>query len=286
MGKEEVVLSVIASILLLAFVSSLTGLAISDPIENIYTSDTVYLWKPSQIMEIHSVSLTGSASGSGTFAAYLIIDTDEYLIASGGAGSFEEICVDSCNISATQDKYLIRYEVNDLYLIIDSINYADEPMLSNNFSQVESQPETPSFGASFSGGGAGTLGDPFIITNCTQLQEMGDALAASYAVSNDIDCSDTVTWNVGLGFDPVGTSGSPFSGNFNGNDSTVTDIYINRTTSNIGLFGYVSSTGVISNITLTVDITGINSVGSLVGFMDGGLVTNASSSDPVTFPVA
>ncbi len=49
--------------------------------------------------------------------------------------------------------------------------------------------------SAFSGGGAGTIAEPYQITNATQLQEMKDNLVAHYALMNDIDCSDTVNWN-------------------------------------------------------------------------------------------
>ena len=49
--------------------------------------------------------------------------------------------------------------------------------------------------SAFSGSGAGTVADPYQITNATQLQEMKDNLTAHYALMNDIDCSDTENWN-------------------------------------------------------------------------------------------
>ena len=45
--------------------------------------------------------------------------------------------------------------------------------------------------SAYSGSGTGTAGDPYLITNCTQLQEMNNDLAASYKLANDIDCSAT-----------------------------------------------------------------------------------------------
>ncbi|MEI7718933.1 MAG: hypothetical protein WCI72_03625 [archaeon] len=40
--------------------------------------------------------------------------------------------------------------------------------------------------AAFSGTGAGTLANPYVITNCTQLQEMNLSLTANYYLANDI----------------------------------------------------------------------------------------------------
>ena len=53
--------------------------------------------------------------------------------------------------------------------------------------------------SAFSGSGAGTVAEPYQITNATQLQEMKDNLNAHYVLMNDIDCSDTVNWNGGAG---------------------------------------------------------------------------------------
>ncbi|HDI12511.1 MAG TPA: hypothetical protein ENF64_00165, partial [Hadesarchaea archaeon] len=66
------------------------------------------------------------------------------------------------------------------------------------------------------GGGSGTPEDPYIIENVEQLQAMKDNLSAHYALGNDIDASDTVNWNGGAGFEPVGTDDNPFTGDLDG----------------------------------------------------------------------
>jgi len=43
----------------------------------------------------------------------------------------------------------------------------------------------------FSGAGAGTVGDPYIITSLAQLYEIFDELTAHYRLGNDIDAADT-----------------------------------------------------------------------------------------------
>jgi hypothetical protein len=49
---------------------------------------------------------------------------------------------------------------------------------------------------SFDGDGAGTLVNPYQITNCQQLQSMQNNLGDHYALKNDIDCSETIGWNI------------------------------------------------------------------------------------------
>jgi hypothetical protein len=55
-------------------------------------------------------------------------------------------------------------------------------------------------------GGAGTQSDPYIITTADELQAINNNLSAHYALGCDIDCSDTVNWNDGAGFETIGGS--------------------------------------------------------------------------------
>ena len=131
----------------------------------------------------------------------------------------------------------------------------------------------------FSGSGAGTSGDPYQITNWEQLQEVNDELDAYYILMNDLDenTSDYSTYasdtaNAGAGWVPIGDDSTPFLGSFDGQNFTISDLFINRpTTERQGLFGQVgtldsSSTGTIKNITLSnFDITTGQVGGCLAG---------------------
>ena len=150
-------------------------------------------------------------------------------------------------------------------------------------------------------GGEGTPGNPFQITNLSQLQNMSANLSAHYVLMNDIDASNTSSWPGG-GFQPVGTSGSEFNGSFNGRGYNITNLYFNIFDDYRGLFGYTNATVHISNVTL-LNITiiggkdyigglvgynkgtiincnsegfveGYNNVGGLIGYNSGGSVTN------------
>jgi len=129
----------------------------------------------------------------------------------------------------------------------------------------------------FSGSGAGTVADPYQITNATQLQEMADDLNAHYVLMNNIDCSDTVNWNSGKGFEPVGYfdgSHHPFTGTFDGQGYVITGLYINRpSTYFVGFFGN-NNYATIKNVGLEdVDITGTY-VGGLVANTHYGSISN------------
>lgn len=103
--------------------------------------------------------------------------------------------------------------------------------------------------------GSGTVGDPYMVYNVTDLQNMSNNLSAYYELANDIDASDTVTWNGGQGFVPIGTAAVPFTGHFDGNFSKIDGLYINRNAVNQALFGSISG-GEVANLIMTnVDVT-------------------------------
>jgi len=133
-------------------------------------------------------------------------------------------------------------------------------------------------------GGDGSSGSPYQITNCLELQDMNTNLAASYVLVNDIDCSDTVNWNSGAGFIPVGSNFTiSFNGILNGNSHKIIDLYINRPSINyIGLFGYTNNSSIISNVMMeNVNIIGNQYVGALIGQANGGIVENCPSSGSI-----
>lgn len=78
-------------------------------------------------------------------------------------------------------------------------------------------------------------------------------LDGDYQLANDIDASDTVNWNAGLGFAPIYN----FRGTLNGNGYTISNLFIKRDTfDNIGMFSYTYY-ATISNLNFTnVDMSG------------------------------
>jgi len=120
--------------------------------------------------------------------------------------------------------------------------------------------------------GEGIESNPFIISNCSDLNKTRENLTAYYQLTDNIDCSDTINWNDGEGFEPIGNSSHDFNGTFDGNGHTINQLFINRSTTDyVGLF---RSTGYseIKNIGL-IDayISGNNYVGALVGLNNGNI---------------
>jgi hypothetical protein len=116
-----------------------------------------------------------------------------------------------------------------------------------------------------------------------------------YVLMNDIDASPTANWNdAGTttdtleGFQPVGTNSYPdttsFRAIFDGNGKKITGLTINRAGgSSIGLFGRVGKSGEVRNLTLEGGkIEGRSPVGAIAGLNTEGLLSNCSVSVPVT----
>jgi PGF-CTERM protein len=134
--------------------------------------------------------------------------------------------------------------------------------------------------------GSGTEADPYQISNASELQAIEDDLDANYTLVTDIDASNTMQWNNGSGFDPVGDDESesstpdPFTGSLDGNGYTVTQLTINRSTeSHVGLIGSTGSGALINDISVkNITVSGSNDVGGLVGNNDesDGTIQNAA----------
>jgi hypothetical protein len=114
--------------------------------------------------------------------------------------------------------------------------------------------------------GDGTDSNPHVVTTLDELQAVQGDLSADYVLDNNIDASETETWNSGAGFTPIGNSSDPFSGDFDGKGFSVDGLYINRPNTNyVGLFGGTDNSD-IKNIGVTnIDIQGNTNVGGLVG---------------------
>ena len=112
-----------------------------------------------------------------------------------------------------------------------------------------------------------------VIRDVTQLQGMSADLARKYVLALNIDASDTVNWDSGAGFVPVGTSASRFTGTLDGLGHEINSLYINRPTLNsAGLFG-ATSNAILKNM----GITNATVVGNAyAGILAGNVGTGAS----------
>ncbi|MDY0365908.1 MAG: filamentous hemagglutinin N-terminal domain-containing protein, partial [Arcobacteraceae bacterium] len=115
-----------------------------------------------------------------------------------------------------------------------------------------------------------------VINNIYQLQWINQALNGKYELGSNIDASITNSWNDGKGWLPIGNSANKFTGTFDGLNSTIFDLYINRPSEDyIGLFGYTNNAN-IKNLGLeNIDVSGYEYVGGLVGHNYYATISNS-----------
>lgn len=105
------------------------------------------------------------------------------------------------------------------------------------------------------------------LTGCYVL--MADISISGYYLSSGTEAE---------GWGPLGTSsGNPFTGTFEGNGHTISGLAINRSANYQGLFGYISSTGIVKDLSVSGTVNGLQYVGGLAGSNEGK-ITNCSSN--------
>ena len=132
--------------------------------------------------------------------------------------------------------------------------------------------------------GSGTAGDPYVIYNVTDLQNMSNNLTAYYELANDIDASATSGWNGGAGFIPIGQNVPYFTGHFDGKGYSISSLTINRlATDSVGLFGITNGATIHDTNLTSASIKGNDFTGALLGLGLGvDTISNCSVSGTVT----
>lgn len=123
--------------------------------------------------------------------------------------------------------------------------------------------------------GSGTQADPYVVTDCCALQGIADANGQYYVLGNDIDCSDTVTWNAGAGFIPLGGNGGLIysGGGLDGQGHTISDVFINDALYT-GLFARASNVAIKRLGLENANIIGTTLVGAVISNAYGGTSVN------------
>jgi hypothetical protein len=139
-------------------------------------------------------------------------------------------------------------------------------------------------------GGDGSVGNPYQIANIPDLEELMDTPAdwSSYFIlTGDIDCTGH-TW-ANDNPQPIGNDATHFTGTFEGNSYTVSDIdYSLSGTDYVGFFGYIDGSGnpgiegVITDLSLdNVNANGKQKVGGFVGHSIGSTISGCTASGDV-----
>jgi len=162
-------------------------------------------------------------------------------------------------------------------------------ILVTNGAKVDLPESTTNFTTKL--GSDGTVKNYTVITSLgsagsettTDLQGIVGDVTLNYALGDDIDASDTSTWNSGDGFDPIktGCGCTGFSGTFEGLGHEISNLTINRTSeTDVGLFGATEDSAEIRNLRITGGaIDGASEVGAIIGSMEGRLINSSSTAD-------
>ena len=139
----------------------------------------------------------------------------------------------------------------------------------------------PASAATYSGG-SGTIGDPYLLSTDSDIDTLSTTSAdwgSNFTVTQDITLAGNHT--------PIGNSSIKFTGNFNGSGFAIQNLTVYRTTNYAGFFGYTNTGANIHDLGVEISSDGVISttgdyVGGLVGFNDGGTVTNSYTTGSVT----
>jgi hypothetical protein len=131
----------------------------------------------------------------------------------------------------------------------------------------------------YSGDGDGTTGNPYQIADVNNFQQLSDTptdWSLSFILTANLDFGEVAIL-------PVGNSSIQFTGVFDGNSHTISNLtYTASTQDYIGLFGYVGIGGQIRNLGVEdVNITGREYVGGLVG-VNAGTLTSCYATGSVS----
>lgn len=131
------------------------------------------------------------------------------------------------------------------------------------------------------------------IEGLEKINESAQTLAGKYELAKDLDFKDRNSYETDAKYNyynadanndgtpdnswtPIGSTSAKFTGNFDGKNHTISNLYINTTKYYSGLFGYSSNSTTFKNIKLSnVNINSTNfGVGALVGQLEGGTIYN------------
>ena len=143
--------------------------------------------------------------------------------------------------------------------------------------------------AQFSGSGSGTKDDPYRIFNADQLNQVRNFVGKTvyFSLEADIDMTQWIAENnPSQGWLPIGGgSTSSFSGIFNGNGHTISNLWINRPNPDlfsIGLFGYCDNADIRDLKLENADIIGRTRIGGIIGYCRNTNITSCVFKGKIT----
>ena len=132
--------------------------------------------------------------------------------------------------------------------------------------------------------GDGSSGEPYQIANLNNLYwvtQNSTLWSKDFIQTADIDASSSSTWIGDTGFSPIGNEVTEFSGSYDGQNHTISGLYIHSSWYGKGMFGFAQG-GTIKNIGLVdVNLTANSYAGGLVGFNQSN-ISNCFSTGSVS----
>ncbi len=145
------------------------------------------------------------------------------------------------------------------YVLFDGELFSDEIHVTLN---IDAGAQPPA--------GSGTELDPFLIADLDDLEWISDHSEhwdKFFTQTADIDAESTELLNAGEGFSPIGNNVTRFTGNYDGNEHTISNLTISRMDSDYqGLFGYTDDATITNLNLIDVSVQGGNYVGGLVAY--------------------
>ncbi len=131
--------------------------------------------------------------------------------------------------------------------------------------------------------GEGTEANPYQIAtwqNLYWISQTQDAWDKHFIQTADIDFADAspaiTTWDEGCGWSPIGNYETDFTGKYNGDNHSISGLFINGNGYKMGLFGRINSSNTeIKNLGLiSATVSGVHYIGVLVGENVYGTIRN------------
>lgn len=140
--------------------------------------------------------------------------------------------------------------------------------------------------AQFSGSGSGTESDPYLIFNPIQLNQLRNYLnqdGVYFKLMADIDLTEFLEdENSDQGWQPVGTSSAPFKGTLDGNNHTVSGLWINRSSLDyVGFFGYADGATIKKMALSCNSVKGNKYVGVISAYSTSSTISDCTISGSV-----
>ncbi len=129
----------------------------------------------------------------------------------------------------------------------------------------------------------GTGGTVMTIADLQWLSDHSDVWDEDWVLGADIDAATSASWNSSTGIDPIGNAGTHFTGSFDGQGFTISNVTIDRSGKDtLGFFGYTDGAA-ITNLNLKdVIITGDYVLGGLIGYSNYSQIVNNTVSATLT----